>query len=64
MPIVVVPARPVAADEHLNGRKHADNSVDLHEFMVMPVGAPTFVDELDMCAAASPRSFRAVSASP
>jgi hypothetical protein len=55
MPIVGVPARPVAVadDEHLNGSKHADNSVDLQEFMVMPVGAPTFVDELDICARSS-----------
>jgi enolase len=26
----------------LNGGKHADNSVDLQEFMAMPIGAPTF----------------------
>jgi len=26
----------------LNGGKHADNSLDLQEFMVMPIGAPTF----------------------
>ncbi|HET6459433.1 MAG TPA: phosphopyruvate hydratase, partial [Syntrophales bacterium] len=30
----------------LNGGKHADNSVDLQEFMVMPVGAPTFSEAL------------------
>ena len=30
----------------LNGGKHADNSVDLQEFMVMPVGAPTFAEAL------------------
>jgi len=28
----------------LNGGAHADNSVDLQEFMVAPVGAPTFAD--------------------
>ena len=26
----------------LNGGQHADNNVDLQEFMIMPVGAPTF----------------------
>ena len=30
----------------LNGGKHADNSVDFQEFMVMPVGAPTFAKAL------------------
>lgn len=30
----------------LNGGRHADNSVDFQEFMVMPVGAPTFFEAL------------------
>ncbi len=30
----------------LNGGKHADNNVDFQEFMVMPVGAPTFREAL------------------
>jgi enolase len=30
----------------LNGGKHADNSVDFQEFMVMPIGAPTFSEAL------------------
>ncbi len=30
----------------LNGGKHADNNVDLQEFMIMPVGAPTFREAL------------------
>ena len=30
----------------LNGGAHADNSVDLQEFMVMPLGLPTFSDAL------------------
>ncbi len=34
----------------LNGGKHADNSVDLQEFMVMPVGAPSFAEGLRYCA--------------
>ena len=33
----------------LNGGKHADNNVDLQEFMVMPVGAPTFSEALRYC---------------
>ncbi|MFC1538469.1 phosphopyruvate hydratase [Candidatus Latescibacterota bacterium] len=32
----------------LNGGMHADNNVDLQEFMVMPVGAPTFREGLRM----------------
>src|SRR2546429_6428244 len=30
----------------LNGRAHADSSVDFQEFMVMPVGAPSFSEAL------------------
>jgi enolase len=30
----------------LNGGKHADNSVDFQEFMVMPLGRPTFKEAL------------------
>ena len=30
----------------LNGGVHADNNVDLQEFMVMPVGAPSFAEAL------------------
>ncbi|MDD7306161.1 MAG: phosphopyruvate hydratase [Peptoniphilaceae bacterium] len=32
----------------LNGGKHADNSVDIQEFMVFPIGAKTFEDALTM----------------
>jgi enolase len=32
----------------LNGGKHADNNVDIQEFMVMPLGAPTFSEALRM----------------
>ena len=32
----------------LNGGKHADNNVDLQEFMVMPVGAENFAEALRM----------------
>lgn len=34
----------------LNGGKHADNTVDLQEFMIMPVGASSFAEGLRMCA--------------
>ena len=34
----------------LNGGKHADNNVDIQEFMVMPVGAKSFREALRMCA--------------
>ena len=37
---------PVPMMNILNGGAHADSSVDLQEFMVMPVGAPTFADGL------------------
>ena len=34
----------------LNGGVHADNNVDFQEFMIMPVGAPTFAEALRGCA--------------
>ncbi|MEK6201581.1 MAG: phosphopyruvate hydratase [Desulfobulbaceae bacterium] len=37
---------PVPMMNIINGGKHADNSVDFQEFMVMPVGAPTFAEAL------------------
>ena len=39
---------PVPMMNILNGGRHADNSVDLQEFMVMPVGAETFSEGLQM----------------
>ncbi|HLK60715.1 MAG TPA: phosphopyruvate hydratase [Chthonomonadaceae bacterium] len=39
---------PVPMLNILNGGKHADSNVDLQEFMVMPVGAPSFSDALRM----------------
>ena len=39
---------PVPMMNIINGGKHADNNVDLQEFMVMPVGAATFSDALRM----------------
>lgn len=32
----------------LNGGKHADNNVDLQEFMIVPAGAPTFKEAIRM----------------
>jgi enolase 1/2/3 len=37
---------PVPMMNVLNGGAHADNSVDFQEFMVMPVGAPSFSEAL------------------
>jgi enolase len=39
---------PVPMCNVLNGGKHADNNVDLQEFMVVPVGAPSFREGLRM----------------
>jgi enolase len=39
---------PVPMMNILNGGAHADNSVDLQEFMIAPVGARTFADALRM----------------
>ncbi|HWQ62345.1 MAG TPA: phosphopyruvate hydratase [Negativicutes bacterium] len=41
---------PVPMMNILNGGKHADNNVDIQEFMVMPVGATSFAEALRMCA--------------
>jgi enolase len=41
---------PVPMMNIVNGGAHADNSVDLQEFMIMPVGASTFAGGLRMCA--------------
>jgi enolase len=37
---------PVPMMNVLNGGKHADNSVDFQEFMIVPVGAPRFAEAL------------------
>ncbi len=41
---------PVPMMNILNGGEHADNNVDIQEFMVMPVGAKSFKEALQMCA--------------
>jgi len=37
---------PVPCMNIVNGGKHADNSVDIQEFMIAPIGAPTFKEAL------------------
>lgn len=39
---------PVPMMNILNGGSHADNNVDVQEFMIMPFGAPTFSEALRM----------------
>lgn len=41
---------PIPMMNILNGGKHADNTVDLQEFMIMPYGACCFSEGLRMCA--------------
>lgn len=40
---------PVPLMNIINGGAHAQNNLDLQEFMIVPVGAPTFSDALRMC---------------
>lgn len=39
---------PVPMMNILNGGAHADNNVDIQEFMILPVGAPSFAEALRM----------------
>lgn len=41
---------PVPMMNILNGGAHASNNVDIQEFLIMPVGAPTFSEGLRWCA--------------
>lgn len=41
---------PVPMMNIINGGKHADNNVNIQEFMIMPVGAKNFTEGLRMCA--------------
>ncbi len=41
---------PVPMMNILNGGAHADSAVDTQEFMIMPVGAPSFSEALRWCA--------------
>ena len=49
---------PVPMMNVLNGGKHADSSVDMQEFMIVPQGAPTFVE----CIRAGAEVFHALAA--
>jgi enolase len=40
---------PVPMMNILNGGKHADNNVDIQEFMIMPVGADDFKEAVQIC---------------
>ena len=42
---------PIPMMNIVNGGKHAESTVDLQEFMVMPVGAESFAEALQMCTA-------------
>ena len=39
---------PIPMMNIINGGSHADNSVDIQEFMIVPVGARSFSDSLRM----------------
>ena len=39
---------PIPMMNILNGGQHADNNVDIQEFMILPVGAPSFKEALRM----------------
>jgi enolase len=41
---------PVPLMNVINGGAHADNNLDLQEFMIVPVGSPTFAEALRMAA--------------
>ena len=41
---------PVPMMNIINGGAHANNNVDIQEFMIMPVGAPSFAEGLRWCA--------------
>jgi enolase len=41
---------PIPMMNILNGGKHAENSTDLQEFMVLPVGAPSLAEAVRWCA--------------
>lgn len=40
---------PVPMMNIMNGGRHADNRIDIQEFMIMPVGASSFKEGLRMC---------------
>ena len=51
---------PVPMMNILNGGKHADNTVDFQEFMIMPVQAESFADGLRTCGGITTRDLSRV----
>jgi enolase len=45
---VLADTLPIPMMNIINGGSHADNSIDFQEFMIMPVGAPTFAEAIRM----------------
>lgn len=43
------PALPRPMMNILNGGRHAPNNIDIQEFMIVPLGCPTFADGLERC---------------
>jgi enolase len=43
------PLLPIPMMNILNGGAHADNNVDIQEFMIVPIGAPTFHEAVRYC---------------
>ncbi len=43
------PCLPLPMMNVLNGGAHADNNVDIQEFMIVPIGAPTFHEAVRYC---------------
>jgi enolase len=50
---------PVPMMNILNGGRHADNSIDLQEFMIAPVGAPSFAEAV-RCGAETYHALKAI----
>ena len=46
----LVKKMPVPMMNIMNGGAHADNNVDIQEFMILPIGAQSFSDAVRMCA--------------
>lgn len=48
---IMPPKLPLPLINILNGGLHADNQLDIQEFMIAPIGASSFSEALEMCAA-------------
>ena len=47
---------PVPLMNIINGGEHADNNLDIQEFMIAPLGAPTFTEAMRMACEIDPRT--------